>query len=213
MVFPKNDVLSKANQGMNHYGYVAARLPKSTPQRSENSVIEKGGLKKIFTHYKTVVKPLINGKYTSKEQIENALKIIRKYLHRNFSDCFPIIYEDPMIEMVGSVGIDVIKHTIDSFEQETTRSWSKPLSKDDICTFWDGESNKNINPSPVVKKLLGIPIPPDLTQFPPEIEALDGDMSRYDNAFEHGGKRTRKYKCKNRKRSKHRVRLSKRSNN
>ena len=219
MVFPNQDVLNIANE-QKMFPYSRRGYSRIAGQLKRYANTAGRDLNNIFKDYKTVVEPLINGKYTSKNQIEDALNIIVKNLKPNYDDCDPFVYEHPIIIKVGGVRIEnVIKHTVDGSNHETTRSWNNPSSKEDVCTFWDGESDVTFNPDITVKKILGIQISAAQTEAAQtplgiaETAASKGDMSLYDKASGYGGKRTRKYKCKNRNRSKHRVRLSKRSNN
>ena len=68
IVFPEESVLSTANQIP-----PGVRGGPVTPKRTENSAGNQ--ISNVFYNYDSVVKPLIDGKYTSKRQLEIALRI------------------------------------------------------------------------------------------------------------------------------------------
>lgn len=299
IVFPTDLVLRTANE-FRTVRPEGQRGGPVTQLRPEKSVVDNN-ISNVFKNYDTVVKPLIDGKYTSKRQLEIALRIIIKNLKPMYSDCFSTTHSDypvmrSIIRRVGGVGVDVIKHIVTPDGQETTKNWESLESFFEIITFWNNPDPTYVPPPPDVQPLI------DANKLTPnentEIELLDkpsqlsssqlaqicgerGDMSssrqaqsavwqwqsddgatfnnfvsEYCDILEaahkakltkifigdknwlfdinkmtqtnpqthstrsikrisssKGGKRTRKYKCKNRNSSKYRVRLSKRYNN
>ena len=289
-VFPEQAVLKRANEQFRPRPSNAGRMDQAIQIRDQGTAGNE--ISNVFKNYYTVVKPLIDGKYTSKRQLEIALRIIIKDLKDRYYDCFSTTYVCPchmglIIRTVGGVGVNVIKHIVKPNEPETTKNWESLESFFEIITFWNNPDPLYI-PVPNVQMIINANT---LTQAEyAEIERLDkpSQLSRYNldqicamtpampspsmpppsmpppsmppptmptptmpppamptptmysalpvgwkemrNAdgriyFENtsngqtqwgrppsGGKRTRKYKCKNRNRSKHRVGLSKRSN-
>ena len=295
IVFEEFMVLRNANTAINvrPHGRGGGELIEIREAHSAKDQISN-----VFDNYDSVVQPLILGKYTSKRQLEIALRIIKNNLKEKYSDCFSTDYHPDMrsiLRSVGGVGTDVIKHIVTSDRTETTKNWKKLDSFFEIITFWNNPDPRYI-PSPDVQEIINTNklIPGEEA----EIERLDrpsqlssgqlaqicesmGDMSssrqaqsavwkweRDDgqgfNDFQpeyceileavakakfhsfiiedkkwlfnfdtmtqtntqtrssrqikrvmpsKGGKRTRKYKYKNRNSSKYRVRLSKRYNN
>jgi hypothetical protein len=313
-VFPHEIVLRSANQSL------SVRLQKgdeATQIREANTAGNR--FSNVFKNYDTVVKPLIDGKYTSKRQLEIALRIIIKDLKKMYYNCFSTTYDyyghiRSIIRKIGGVGVDVIKHIVSPDGQETTKKWESLESFFEIITFWNNP-NPSYIPVPNVQMIINAnkltqaeyaeielldkpsqlsrdnldqicasmtpampppampppPMPPPLmppptmpppampppampppampppampprampppampppTMPPPamysalpigwkQMMSSDGRIYFEDTGTgqtqwrppsNSGGKRTRKYKCKNRNRSKHRVGLSKRSN-
>ena len=278
-VFPHEIVLRSANQSL------SVRLQKgdeATQIREANTAGNR--FSNVFKNYDTVVKPLIDGKYTSKRQLEIALRIIIKDLKKMYYNCFSTTYDyyghiRSIIRKIGGVGVDVIKHIVSPDGQETTKKWESLESFFEIITFWNNP-NPSYIPVPNVQMIINAnkltqaeyaeielldkpsqlsrdnldqicasmtpampppamppramppPAMPPPTMPPPamysalpigwkQMMSSDGRIYFEDTGTgqtqwrppsNSGGKRTRKYKCKNRNRSKHRVGLSKRSN-
>ena len=75
IVFPEESVLRFANQ---HPGRPPGMRGAPAQIRHENSAGNQ--ISNVFDNYVSFVKPLIDGKYTSKRQLEIALRIIIKNL-------------------------------------------------------------------------------------------------------------------------------------
>ena len=294
IVFPEQSVLNTAND---HPGRPPGMRGAPAQIRPENSAVIQ--ISNVFDNYATVVKPLIDGKYTSKRQLEIALRIIIKNLNSMYSDCFSTTHSDypvmrSIIQRVGGVGVDVIKHIVTP-DGPKTKNWESLESFFEIITFWNNPDPRYV-PIPEVQGIIDVnkltleeeakiellDRPTQLSRdelaqicgsmggmsssrpaqsagwkwqindggiwndFNPEYcdileaahkaklnEIFIGDEKLRFNLFKmtqtntetnithiirripssKGGKRTQKYKCKNRNSSKYRVRLSKRYNN
>ena len=122
--FPTDAVIHKANQS---YSEPVGNVRGQTRNvRGENLVGRDISI--IFDDYVDVVKPLIDGKYSSRSQIILALRIIQKKLKGDYKDCFhPEFFTEPgglyigirnIISNVGWIGVDVTKHIVNKDKTE-----------------------------------------------------------------------------------------------
>jgi hypothetical protein len=153
IVFSVHTVLRNANIALNVRAD-GQRFGEVIQIRGEHST--GGKISNVFNNYEDVVQPLIAGKYTSKRQLEIALRIIKNKLKKEYSDCFSTDYPHmrSILRSVGGVGIDVIKHIVTPGRQEeTTKNWETLDSFFEIITFWNNPEPSYI-PMPNVQAII-----------------------------------------------------------
>ena len=152
--FPIQTVLNKANEQFFTRPPNLRVMVEATKIRGPGTAGHQ--ISNVFKNYDTVVKPLIDGKYSSRIQLETALRIIIKDLKDMYFDCFStnaLSKMDSIIRKIGGFGVDVIKHIVISGGNETTKKWESLESFFEIITFWNNPDPSYV-PDPHVKRII-----------------------------------------------------------
>ena len=158
--FPTAMVLKHAN-GFKNDRYSASGLgPFDSTKVIRGEQTAGKDISRVFRNYNTVVKPLIEGKYISKKQLEIALHIITNHLNEMYYDCFSTTHDyindiplKSIIQMIGGLGVNVTKHIVTS-GQTTTKKWYDLTSFFDIITFWLNHPQSYVPDSDVIRTII-----------------------------------------------------------
>ena len=158
--FPTDMVLRHANEFKNENYSTSGSGPFNATRVLRDERTAGIDISMVFNNYETVVKPLIEGKYISKKQLEIALHIITNNLKDMYYDCFSTTYDyfnntplRPIIQMIGGLGVNVTKHIVTS-GQETTKKWYNLTSFFDIITFWLNHPQSYVPDSDVIRRII-----------------------------------------------------------
>lgn len=158
--FPTDMVLRHANEFKNVPYNTSGSGPFDSTKVIRGEQTAGKDISRVFRNYNTVVKPLIEGKYISKKQLEIALHIITNHLNEKYYDCFSTTYDyinntplRPIIQMIGGLGVNVTKHIVTS-GQTTTKKWYDLTSFFDIITFWLNHPQSYVPDSDVIRTII-----------------------------------------------------------